>query len=130
MGVQTNPDKLTDLLDQGFEQINLRLDHENGVGEAYPDYWAWELGQQFEWKVGDYLEVFVNQGVRPASIIAVLGDEALLEYEMPRGSTAMWVILKNRHDAPCVRNVSYRACPKKWLKAIEDSGLPWTGNGQ
>jgi hypothetical protein len=65
--------------------------------------------------------VFVNQGVRPASIIAVLGDEALLEYEMPRGSTAMWVIPKNRHDAPC---------PKKWLKAIEDTGLPWTGRGQ
>jgi hypothetical protein len=72
----------------------------------------------------------VNQGTRPASIIAVLDDEALLEYEMPRGTTALWIIPRNRMDAPRLRNVSYKACPKKWLRAIEESGIPWTGNGQ
>jgi hypothetical protein len=126
---ENHPDKLRDLVLDGYEQFQLFLTHAHG-GEAYPDYWAWELGQEFAWKVGDYLEVDVNQGMRPASIIATLGDEALLEYEMPKGTTALWVIHRLYHDIRHIRNVSYRACPKKWLDAIEESGIPWTGNGQ
>ena len=125
----TNPDILSRFIDQGYEQICLRLDHEHG-GEAYPDYYAWELGEEFSWKVSDYCEVFVNQGWRPASILAVLGEEALLEYEMPAGTTALWIIGRTDKHAAHRRNVSYRTCPIKWLKAIEDSGVPWTGKGQ
>ena len=40
-------------------------------------------------QANDSLEVYINQGRRPAFVLAVLDDMALIEYEMPRGTTTL-----------------------------------------
>jgi len=68
---------------EGYDSFSFHLKHPAG-GEAFPDYYHWELGAEFAWEPLDKLEVQVNQGVREAYVLAVLVDEALVEYEMPR----------------------------------------------
>lgn len=109
--------------------VQLRLCDRHGE-IRYPDYKMEEFVEEFVWKPGDVLEVNVNQGWRQAVILAVLGQEALLEYEMPAGTTALWVIDAGNPTVGCKRNVSYKACPKKWRKAMEEAGTQWEGNGQ
>jgi hypothetical protein len=114
---------------QGFDSFRFHLKHPAG-GEAFPDYFYWEIGEEFAWRPLDKLEVHVNQGWREAYVLAVLGDEALIEYEMPRGTTAMWIISCHNPQPSCHRVVSYRACPKKWRDAIKNAGTQWEGRGQ
>ena len=77
---------------------------------------------------GFYLDVEVNQGDRHGVVLAVLGDEALIEYFMPRSqTTALWIV---RRDPPYgrVRNQSYYSVPIKWLRAlVEEDGIGWAG---
>lgn len=75
-------------------------------------------------KVGQRSHVEVNQGLRPAVILAVIGDEALLEYTMPRGSTSLWVV--DAYTWGHKKNVSYKTLPLKWLKAMIEEGQDWT----
>lgn len=89
----------------GFGSFRFKLTHVNG-GEAYPDYYYWEIGAGFAWKPLDALEVHVNQGWREAYVLAVLDDEALIEYEMPRGSTALWLVSRYHAQAHCRRVLS------------------------
>jgi hypothetical protein len=85
---------------QGFDGFSFHLKHAHG-GEAYPDYFYWEIGEVFEWRPLDKLEVHVNEGIRDAYVLAVLDDEALIEYEMPRGPTALWIISRYRPQPWC-----------------------------
>jgi hypothetical protein len=112
----------------GYECFSFLLTHQNG-GEARPDYWAWELGDQFTWKPGDRLELDVNQGWREAWVLAVVDDEALVEYRMPAGTTAMQIIQNNRRSH-YGRSVSYRSCPLFWQRAIRSTGGEWVGESQ
>ena len=68
------------------------------------------------------LDVYRNQAYREAYLYAVIGERALIEYEMPNGSSALnFVSIHNTRD---YRPVSYGALPKKWAKAvIEQSGM-------
>ena len=78
---------------------------------------------------GENLTIEVNQGAREASVLAVIGDEALIEYDMPRGSTALRVV--SAHDPDLViRRYSYAAVPLRWLRAMLDVGSDWTGRPQ
>jgi hypothetical protein len=70
-------------------------------------------------KIRECYQLFVNQGMREAICLAVLGDEALIEYEMPRGSTTLRVV--DACSGQGYKTVSYRAIPKKWQKAMEDA---------
>jgi len=74
-------------------------------------------------KVGQHSHVEVNQGLRPAVILAMLGDEALLEYSMPRGSTALWIV--DAYTWGLVKRVSYKHVPLKWLRAMIEEGTDW-----
>lgn len=92
---------------------------------------------------GTHLQVYANQGWREARVLAALGDERLVEYEMPKGTTALR-IYKLEVDRstltgtylPFARadshytNVSYNRLPNKWLKAIVDAGQSWLGQPQ
>lgn len=120
---------LPDIHNQGFEKVNLLLTHANG-GEARPDYYLEELCEVFRWQPFDQLTVNVNQGQREAVVLAVVGDEALIEYEMPKGSTALWVIHAGVPAVSYLRNISYKSCPKKWLVAMQEVGAEWIGRGQ
>lgn len=94
-------------------------------------------------EAGNETQVFVNQGWRDAQVLAVLGNKALVEYEMPNGTTAMLVfehamgklmnageIAWQADSAPLPQSVSYRRCPRKWIHAMRVAGMEWIGNSQ
>jgi len=72
-------------------------------------------------KPGDRLSVYVNNGQRKATVLAVVENEALIEYEMPDQSTALRVLF---YPGPSRwQRASYRTLPLKWLRAIVYDGL-------
>jgi hypothetical protein len=86
--------------------------------------------KQTSLEAGDTLEVFVNQGMRDAIVLGVIDDEMIIEYEMPAGTTAMLVLPRDNNSQSCGKSVSYRTCPKKWIKAIFHGTGWWTGRSQ
>lgn len=78
---------------------------------------------------GNWVQVEANQGWRAGQVLVTIDDEALIEYEMPNGSTALWVV---KRDPPHqrVRSLSYYNVPLKWLRALVADGIEWTGNPQ
>jgi hypothetical protein len=82
---------------------------------------------------GEEIEVEANQGMRPAVVLAVLGQRALAEYTMPAGTTALMVLdlgKSARMFTQAATSPSYRTCPRKWLVAMVAAGTQWEGNGQ
>lgn len=79
-------------------------------------------------RVGSSTTVHANQGERDATVLAVLGAEMLLEYEMPAGKT----FLRIQNIATGVhRAVSRAALPKKWKQALEDEdGATFTNTAE
>ncbi len=75
------------------------------------------------------LSIYANGGIRTAAVIAAIGNERLIEYEMPKGSTALRLINVNDPDGP-YKTISYRAVPRKWLEAIVAAGIGWQGRQQ
>jgi hypothetical protein len=67
-------------------------------------------------KVGSSTTVHANQGDRDATVLAVLGDEVLLEYEMPAGKTFLRI---ENFVTGVHRSVSQLGLPKKWRKELE-----------
>lgn len=88
-----------------------------------------ELGEDFDFKS---LELNVNQGWRPAEILARLGTEFLVEYEMPGGTTALRVMALDAQGCPFrfVRSVSYAKVPRRWRDAMEEAGTAWAREPQ
>lgn len=115
--------------DTHVEAVKLKLSDRNHQLQ-YPDYELSEFVEEFLWEPLDHLEVYVNQGKRAAVVLAVVDNEALIEYEMPAGTTALWIIDRGQPYPGCKRNVSYKNCPQKWLDAIREAGTEWIGNHQ
>jgi hypothetical protein len=68
------------------------------------------------WKVGETFTVNKNQGDRPASVLAVLGTEALVEYDMPGGKSFLLILdMTGGRD----RSVSRKALPGKWKRELD-----------
>ncbi len=78
----------------------------------------------------DLTEVEANQGMRPADVLAVMGEECIVEYQMPAGTTALRILRTYQGDAGPYRSVSYTACPNKWRKAILKQSGAWAGASQ
>ena len=84
------------------------------------------------WQPNDSMSVFVNQAERDAYVLAVIGDDILIEYEMPAGTSALvqYAVVEGKVSWPS-RNYSYNAVPKRWLKPIRDANMTnWIGMGQ
>jgi hypothetical protein len=77
-------------------------------------------------EAGDYTTIFINQGEREATVLAVIGDEYMIEYEMPAGTTALAVL----HNSGGYKSVSYLNVPLKWLRALTDAESDWLGTPQ
>ena len=84
------------------------------------------------YEAGDQIEVTRNQGKREAVVLAVIDDEVLIEYTMPKGTTALnfTTCAAIENDQENYKAVSYRNVPVKWLKAIVEEGLEWVGYDQ
>ena len=79
----------------------------------------------------DSVTVWRNQADREAVVLAVIGDQVLVEYEMPKGTSAM--LLFNSIEGEffdCGRSISYKTCPQKWVNAINAADMEWMGNSQ
>jgi len=82
----------------------------------------------------DYL-MWVNQGWRNATVLMTIDDEALVEYEMPNGSSALRIVpvasdQQGAISPPWYRNLSYKRVPKKWLRKLVETGMTWLGSPQ
>ena len=71
--------------------------------------------------VGDYYVVYRNQGDRDAAIVSTSGDDILVEYEMPNGTTALNII---KPDGS-YKAISYAKLQtsKKWIKNLDENFL-------
>ena len=89
----------------------------------------------------DEVDVWANQAERESYVLATIGDEAIVEYEMPgykdhRGiqhTTSSLRIIKTIGQEPVgnYKSASYNSVPKKWLAAIKAAGTTdWIGMGQ
>lgn len=81
-------------------------------------------------EVGDIFDLEVNQGIREAEVLAVIGDEALIEYQMPNGSTSLRIVNRLAPDERVYKNASYKSLPKKWRRAMDQAGSSWIGQPQ
>lgn len=78
----------------------------------------------------DGLEVYSNQAMRDATVLAVLGDDILIEYEMPAGSTALLQYTVRGGELSAMKNVNYNTCPKRWINEMRAENMDWIGRGQ
>ena len=97
------------------------------TAEDYPDAYR-------KLHTGEELDIMVNQAERPATVLAVIGAEALLEYVMPSGRSALrrvpvWY-RKGTDPGWPYKRVSYRSIPKCWLVQIVRNGLEWWASPQ
>lgn len=80
---------------------------------------------------GEAISVHRNQGDREAEVLAILGDEALIEYVMPNGTSSLNIVPVWEGMTHTYRAVSYFRLPKKWAQALRDQSGNWTwGNPQ
>jgi hypothetical protein len=89
------------------------------------------------WQPGDVFTKVINQGPRECEVLAKLGNEVMVEYEMPAGGTSLFImpaktsdIDKLRHHSGGYKNVSYSSIPTKWLEALVKEDVNWIGNPQ
>ena len=83
-------------------------------------------------KPGTLFYLYINQGEREATVLAVRGTVALAEYQMPNGTTSL-VFLKLPQDEtmePERVNISYRFLPTVWLEDLAAAGTHWVGRPQ
>ncbi len=79
----------------------------------------------------DSLVLYVNQADREAYVLAVIGDEMLVEYEMPAGSSALVCISVKDGVLGMRRSFAYKSVPKKWIDAIRAADMTeWLGQCQ
>jgi len=67
-------------------------------------------------KAGDIMRVWVNQAERVGEVLAVLDDMALVEYSMPKGTSALRFYHANRRTF--LAKISYLSLPTDWVAAI------------
>lgn len=88
-------------------------------------------------RAGHYFLLHVNHAFRDARILAILGDEALIEYTMPNGTTTLNILnvvdftgQKREKVIGPGKSIAYRSVPIRWLKTIVEDGYEWEGNPQ
>ncbi len=102
------------------------------------------------YEAGDGIGVWSNQAEREGCILATIGDQAILEYEMPgttsqygynrrtgqyrheaQPTSALRIITTIGRDEITHKACSYNTVPKRWIAAIRAAGMDdWIGMGQ
>lgn len=105
------------------EAMEFAYKHLNGCDHS------WQAGQSTTW--------YANQARRDADVLAVVGNEVLIEYVMPgttNGRETSALVLCEIHGVTRlrhVRNYTHRKLPVRWVKAMNDQGTQdWLGLGQ
>ena len=79
---------------------------------------------------GKVIEVYANQGMRPATILAIHEDDALVEYEMPNGTSVLRIVPRKFEDPYCGKRVAHMGVPTYWLEIMVAEEAEWIGNPQ
>ncbi len=106
--------------------------------------WAFKTGRSM-YRPGQHGRLQVSHALRPAQVLATLADRSLVEYTMPKGTTAL-AFVDARHrtaltttreggllvvfERVIMRPCTYRLLLLPWLKAVvEQSKIPrgWAG---
>lgn len=135
------------------DKVLYTLDFSNRICQQFKDLSSaidavmdWLNDGEHGYEAGQVMRVHCNQAWREATVLAVIGDEILVEGEMP-GTTSSWgsAARGTRHnrettflrrynvalgDLRGMRSISYNSCPKKWLAAIDSQHGEWIGFGQ
>jgi hypothetical protein len=96
---------------------------------------GFDVERTFTYEANDHVTVWANQADREGYVLAVIDDQALIEYEMPKsGMTAMWIISSDASgEIQKIRNISYAQALKTmgkkrdWIAAMWDAGTVWDG---
>src|SRR5512142_1522686 len=80
-------------------------------------------------RVNQSFDIWVNQQWRETYVLATHGNQALLEYEMPNGTSALRVVPINQPDAHG-KSVSYHSVPTYWLEEMVKEDIEWLGRPQ
>lgn len=78
---------------------------------------------------GDLTTLKINHGDRPARVLAIRNGRLLLEYEMPRGSTALRFLTPTANGFVPSR-AGYYGLSTLWLTAIAEAEQEWIGHPQ
>lgn len=90
-------------------------------------------------KPGQELFFYIQKGVRPGRVLAVIDQEALFEYYMPEGTSSLVFIDaevclfdgSTIESTNCRRNqYGYERLPLKWLKQMVANNIEWLGASQ
>jgi len=86
---------------------------------------------EFELQVRMIFSVLRNQAEREAYVLAIIGNEALIEYTMPHESTTLNIVPNpyNRETSG-YKTVSYRKVHTKWLEVMTANNISWVGHPQ
>lgn len=93
-------------------------------------------GRSHNYRAGATCQWYANQARRDAVVLAVLGDEVLIEYLMPgstngRETSALVLCHATASGLTHVRNYTHRKLPKRWVRAMHEQGTnDWEGLGQ
>ena len=88
-------------------------------------------GTENSYETGDITAVEANQGEREAEGLATSGNQMLVEYLMPNGTSALRIITVCGRRFIDQRSVPYRNVPKKWVRAMHEQGTNlWEGRCQ
>lgn len=113
------------LQELGHSKLRFALQTPDGEERVQFDTYIFEI--EFRWKPHDELEIYANQAYRKAKILAVVGDEALLEYKLPSGSTSLWIIEADNPHPLAKRTVRHCRCPVRFIEAMKQAGTVWEG---
>jgi hypothetical protein len=89
-------------------------------------------GTMHSFEAGDSTTVEANQGERDAHVLAVLGEQVLVEYEMPAGTTALVLFAACGNMLTRIKTIPHNQLSQSWIDAIHDQGWGclWVGMGQ
>ena len=89
-------------------------------------------GTLHSFEAGDDVIVEANQGERDASVLAVRGEQVLVEYEMPAGTTALVLFAACGNMLTRIKTIPHKSLSQDWVDAIHDQGWStlWVGRGQ
>lgn len=89
-------------------------------------------GSLHHFEAGHDVTVYANQADRDAYVLAVKGQQVLIEYEMPGGTSALVLMSATGDQLTRIKTFPHRALPQHWINAIHEQGYAhlWIGRGQ
>lgn len=108
----------------------------NNMAEALAFAYQALNGRSHGYRAGAACQWWANQARREATVMAVLGDEVLIEYLMPgttngRETSALVLCNASASGLTPVRTYPHRKLPMRWVRAMQSQGTSdWYGLGQ